>query len=488
MSNQISKLTPNALWENFYQLTQIPRPSKHEDQIRQFVADFGRSLGLETIQDEAGNVIIRKPATPGMENRKGAILQGHLDMVPQKNSDKEHDFTKDPIETLIDGEWVKANGTTLGADNGIGVAAAMAVLASTELVHGPIEALFTATEETGMDGAIGLQAGILKGDILINMDSEDEGELYVGCAGGEDANICFNYTDVPVPAESIGYKLNVTGLKGGHSGLDIILGRGNANKIFFRLLKEAHKVCGLRLASINGGSLRNAIPREAFGIVTVPYENADKLVGLMAGLTSVIKRELMATEPTLKIEFTKTEMPSSLIDEKTQINLTHAVVACPNGVIRMSDSMPGLVETSTNLAIVKSDKETKTIKIACLMRSSVDSAKTELGSRMDSVFTLAGAEVSLTGAYPGWKPNMDSAILGTMQQVYQAKYGRIPEIKAIHAGLECGILGGTYPNWDMISFGPTIRFPHSPDEKVNIESVVKFWDFLVETLKNIPAK
>lgn len=488
MSNEISKLTPVEVWENFYQLTRIPRPSHHEEQIRKFIADFGASLGLETIQDKAGNVIVRKPATAGMEKRKGVILQGHLDMVPQKNSDKAHDFANDPIETIVDGEWVKANGTTLGADNGIGVAAAMAVLASKDLAHGPIEALFTATEETGMDGAIGLKSGILRGDILINMDSEDEGELYVGCAGGEDANAQFKFTEVPVPAESISFKLNVTGLKGGHSGLDINLGRGNANKIFFRLLKESHKTCGVRLASINGGNLRNAIPREAFGIITVPYETADKLVGQIAGLTNIIKRELSATEPTLKIELSKTEMPAFLIDEKTQINLTHAIVACPNGAMRMSDSMPGLVETSTNLAIVKSDNATKTIDIACLMRSSVDSARTQLGSRMDSVFTLAGAEVKMKGGYPGWKPNMESPILKTMQNVYQAKFGRVPEIKAIHAGLECGILGGTYPNWDMISFGPTIRFPHSPDEKVNIESVGKFWDFLVETLKNIPAK
>ena len=488
MSNEISKLTPNEVWENFHAITRIPRPSHHEEQIRQFIADFGKELGLETIQDKIGNVIIRKPASAGMEKHKGVILQGHLDMVPQKNSDKDHDFTKDPIETIIDGEWVRANGTTLGADNGIGVAAAMAVLASKNLVHGPIEALFTATEETGMDGAIGLKSGLLKGDILINMDSEDEGELYVGCAGGEDANVLFNYTPVPVPAESIAFRLNITGLKGGHSGLDIVLGRGNANKIFFRVMKEAYKVCGLRLASFNGGNLRNAIPREAFGIVTVPYAKADKLVGLLAGLTTIIKRELSATEPTLKIELSKTEMPSMLIDEQTQINLTHAIVACPNGVIRMSDSMPGLVETSTNLAIVKSDSDAKTINIACLMRSSVDTARAELGSRMDSVFSLAGAKVTLAGGYPGWKPNMESPILKTMQGVYQSKFGRIPEIKAIHAGLECGILGGTYPSWDMISFGPTIRFPHSPDEKVNIESVSKFWDFLVETLKSIPVK
>lgn len=488
MSNEITKLTPTQVWENFYKLTRIPRPSYHEEEVRHFIANFGKGLGLETIQDEAGNVIVRKPATAGMENRKGVILQGHLDMVPQKNSDKNHDFTKDPIETIIDGEWVKANGTTLGSDNGIGVAAAMAVLASKDLAHGPIEALFTATEETGMDGANGIQPGILRGDILLNMDSEDEGELYVGCAGGEDASIQFIFKEVAVPTDSIAFRLNVTGLKGGHSGLDIALGRGNANKIFFRLLKEMHKTCAVRLASIQGGNLRNAIPREAFGVITVPYENADKLVGQVAGLTSIIKRELAVTEPTLKIELSKMDMPASVIDLETQVNLTHAIVACPNGVIRMSDSMPGLVETSTNLAIVVSDNDSNTIEVACLMRSSVDSARAELGSRMDSVFTLAGAEVTLKGGYPGWKPDMDSPILKTMQQVYQSKFGRIPEIKAIHAGLECGILGGKYPNWDMISFGPTIRFPHSPDEKVNIESVSKFWDFLVETLKNIPAK
>jgi len=488
MNNEISKLNPVELWENFYQLTRIPRPSHHEEQIRKYLVDFGKGLGLETVQDKSGNVIIRKPATPGMEKCKGVILQGHLDMVPQKNSDKDHDFAKDPIETIIDGEWVRANGTTLGSDNGIGVAAAMAVLASKDLAHGPVEGLFTATEETGMDGAIGLEAGWLKGSILINMDSEDEGELYVGCAGGEDANVKFNYTEVPVPADSIGFKLNVTGLKGGHSGVDIHLGRGNSNKIFFRILKEAYKVCGMRLSSINGGSLRNAIPRETFGIVTVPYATADKLVGLVAGMTNVIKRELSVTEPTIKIELSKTEMPVSLVDEKTQISLTHAIVACPNGVIRMSDTMAGLVETSTNLAIVKSDSEAKTISIACLMRSSVDSARAQLGSRMDSVFTLAGAEVKLAGGYPGWKPNMESPILKLMLKIYENKFGCIPEIRAIHAGLECGILGGTYPNWDMISLGPTIRFPHSPDEKVNIESVSKFWDFLIETLKNIPSK
>ncbi len=488
MSKDIRTLEPKALWENFYQLTQIPRPSNHEEKIQDFMFNFGKSLGLETIKDEVGNIIIRKPATPGMEDRKGVIFQGHLDMVPQKNSDKVHDFVNDPIEAYIDGEWVTANGTTLGADNGIGVATTMSILASKDIQHGSVEALFTATEETGMDGAEGLKPGVIHGDILLNTDSEDEGELYVGCAGGEDANIEFSYAEEAVPAGSVAFNLNVTGLKGGHSGMDIILGRGNANKTFFRILKGANKQFGVRLASINGGSLRNAIPREAFGVLTVAADKADALKAFVAEITATIKAELAATEPNLKIELVSAELPASLIDEKTQVNLTHGIMVCPNGVIRMSDSMAGLVETSTNLAIVKSDTETKTIKAGCLMRSSVDTAKEELASRIESAFVLAGAKVTFTGSYPGWKPNMESPILKTMQNVYQAKYGKIPEIKAIHAGLECGILGGAYPNWDMISFGPTIRFPHSPDEKVNIASVQKFWDFTLETLKNIPKK
>ena len=332
------------------------------------------------------------------------------------------------------------------------------------------------------------KAGVLQGDILLNTDSEDEGELYVGCAGGEDANMKFSYTEVSVPAGSVAFKLDVTGLKGGHSGMDIILQRGNANKVFFRLLNQAYGQAGARLASIDGGSLRNAIPREAFGLIVVAPNKVAELKKVLASEFTLITNELSATEPEMKMSLTETELPAALIDETTQLNLTRSVMACPNGVIRMSDSMAGLVETSTNLAIVKSDAASQTIVLASLMRSSVDSAKEDLAQRLAAVFTLAGAEVKMTGAYPGWKPNMDSPILKTMQSVYQAKYGKVPEIKAIHAGLECGILGGTYPNWDMISFGPTIRFPHSPDEKVNIATVAKFWDFLVETLKNIPAK
>jgi dipeptidase D len=486
MNKDILNLEPKELWKNFYSLTEIPRPSKKEDKIREFVANFGKNLGLDTMVDEVGNVIIRKPATPGMENRKGVILQGHLDMVPQKNSDKVHDFEKDPIETIIDGEWVRANGTTLGADNGMGVAATMAVLESKTLAHGPIEALFTSDEETGMTGANGLKPGILKGDILINMDSEDEGELYIGCAGGTNGNFRFAYSEVAVLSGHIAFKISVTGMKGGHSGVDIHLGRGNANKVMNRFFWHAAHKHGLRLASIDGGSLRNAIPREAFAVITIPAQNKDGFLKCLEEFTLTVRKELSAVEPDLKIEALPVETPATLIDEKTQHNLFYAVYACPNGVIRMSNEMAGLVETSTNLAIVKS--ENGTIRIQCLLRSSVDSAKTDLEQMMHSVFELAGAEIVFDGQYPGWKPNPASPILKTMQDIYNNKFGKIPEIKAIHAGLECGILGGAYPNWDMISFGPTIRFPHSPDEKVNIATVRKFYDFLVETLKQIPAR
>lgn len=486
MSKELLSLEPKLLWENFYQLTTIPRPSKKEGNAVKFVELVGKSLNLETITDKVGNVIIRKPATPGYENRKGIILQSHLDMVPQKNSDKQHDFEKDPIQAFIEDGWVKARGTTLGADNGIGVAATLAVLQSTDLVHGPIEALFTIDEETGMTGANNLQPGILKGDILINMDSEDEGELYVGCAGGTNANIRFTYKDEPVPANYVAYRISVTGLKGGHSGLDINLGRANANKLMFRFLKYAVANIGLRLASIDGGSLRNAIPREAFAVVVVPEKATDELKEAIEDFFKIYKHEYGKVEPDLKFSAEKTSMPLHLMDEMTQDDLINAIQACPNGVVRMSTDMEGLVETSLNLAIVKS--ENHEVKALALLRSSVDSAKEDVESTLESIFRLAGAEIWFDGQYPGWKPNMASAILKTMQKVYNDKWGKVPEIKAIHAGLECGILGSAYPNWDMISFGPTIRYPHSPDEKVNIESVSLFWQFLVETLKSVPNK
>lgn len=486
MKNEISKLYPSDLWSNFYELTQIPRPSKHEAKVLEYIINFGKSQNLEVTTDKTGNIIIRKPATKGFEDRAGIILQGHVDMVPQKNSDKVHDFERDPLQLQIVDGWVKATGTTLGSDNGIGVAAAMAVLQSKTLQHGPIEALFTVDEETGMTGAFGLEPKLLKGSILINMDSEDEGELYVGCAGGTDANLEFNYNEVEVPKGMLSFKLSLTGLKGGHSGLDIVRGRGNANKLIFRFIKFAVSQLGVRLASINGGNMRNAIPREAFAILTVPTREVEVFKQTVTEFEDIFKNEYGKVEPTISFKAEPCEMPSTLIHEMIQDDLINAIQACPNGVIRMSDDVAGLVETSTNLSIVTSGQGK--IKVKCLIRSSVDTAKDDVESTIESVFLLAGARVKFDGQYPGWKPNVDSPILKIMKETYKNMYGKVPDVKAIHAGLECGILGAIYPKWDMISFGPNIRFPHSPDEKVEIESVGKFWDFLVEALKNAPLK
>ncbi|MDP4281559.1 MAG: aminoacyl-histidine dipeptidase [Bacteroidota bacterium] len=486
MSKDILNLEPKALWADFYALTQIPRPSKKEQKIQDFLYNFGKKLGLETIRDEVGNIIIRKPATPGMENRKGVIIQAHMDMVPQKNSDKVHDFEKDPLEPHIDGEWVKATGTTLGADDGMGVAAAMAILEAKDIHHGPIEALFTTDEETGMTGASGIKGGLLKGDILLNLDSEDEGELYIGCAGGTNATLVFTYKEEPVPQGVAAFKLAVSGMRGGHSGTNINLGRGNANKAITRILWQGARKYGLRLSDIEGGSLRNAIPREAFATVTIPVKEKDNFAKCVQKMADILKNELATVDPDLKVQLTPVDLPGFVMDEKTQNNLIAAIYGCPTGVMRMSDDMPGLVETSNNLAMVKS--ENGKITVLCLLRSSVDSAKLDLEYMIRNIFELAGAEANFDGQYPGWKPNTDSPILRLMLDIYKKLFGKLPEIKAIHAGLECGLLGGIYPNWDMISFGPTIKFAHSPDEKVNIETVNKFWIFLLETLKNVPNK
>jgi len=486
MSKEITNLYPEPLWKYFYGLTQIPRPSKHEAEVIQYTKDFGENLGLETIVDEVGNVIIKKPATPGMEDRQVIVLQGHLDMVPQANSDSNHDFEKDPISAYVEGEWVTADGTTLGADNGMGVAAAMAVLAADNIPHGPIEGLFTIDEETGMTGAFGLKPGVLDGDILINMDSEDEGELYVGCAGGTNANISFDFKAEEVSGSATAVKLGVKGLKGGHSGIDIPLERGNSNKILFRFIYETLETYGLKIGPIDGGSLRNAIPRESNITLVVPNNKVEELKKAYSDYTSIVQKELSSADPGLETSFEATVMPGSVMDNDSALRLIKGVYACPNGVIRMSMDMEGLVETSTNLAIIKTVGEV--VKIQCLIRSSVDSAREDLKNMFSCVFDLAGATIMFDGEYQGWKPNMDSSILKASQEVYNKLYGKIPEIKGIHAGLECGILGGAYPNWDMISLGPTIRFPHSPDEKVNIETVGKFWDFLVAILADAPLK
>ena len=484
--NDIRNLEPKQLWNYFHEITQIPRPSKKEKRIIEYMKEFGKKHNLETIVDKVGNVIIRKPAAKGMENRKGVIFQTHLDMVPQKNSDKKHDFEKDPIETIIEGEWVKANGTTLGSDNGIGVAATMAVLAAKNIVHGPIEALFTIDEETGMTGANGLKKGLLNGDILMNLDSEDEGELYVGCAGGIDVNIKKSYAEEKSPKGMVAYKIVAKGLKGGHSGVDIAMGRANSNKIMFRFMVHAESEFGIRLSEAAGGDLRNAIPRESYSILLLPEIKTKEFEKFIKGYEKMYRAEFIDTEPDLSFTFEKVAVPARVMNQGAQYRIIRALFVCPNGVQRMSQAMKGLVETSNNLAIVRIIGGK--FEAYNLTRSSVDSSKEATAWKIAAVFQLIGAEVTLTGGYPGWKPNMQSPILKTMSSVYESMYGKIPEIKAIHAGLECGILGGVYPNLDMISFGPTIRFPHSPGEKVNIESVGKFWDFLVDTLKNIPVK
>ena len=482
----IQELQPNGIWKNFHSLTQIPRPSKKEAKVIAFMKQWGEDHGLETMVDNCGNVIMRKPATPGMEGRKGVILQAHLDMVPQKNDGNPHDFENDPIETHIEDGWVKANGTTLGADDGLGAAAAMAVLEATDIEHGPVEALFTIDEETGMTGANLLKPGVLQGDILLNMDSETEGELYVGCAGGVDNIGTWTPKLEEVPAGMIAYRLFVKGLKGGHSGMDINLGRANANKVLNTMMLMAAEKYGLRMATIDGGSLRNAIPREAMAIVVVPEDNKAEFEAYAKEYEDIVKEEFEGIEPEMSILCEPAEMPQQVIDLTTQDNMFCAIARYPNGVIAMSNDFEGTTETSSNLATIK--MENGKIECVSLTRSLVDADKDKLAAQIRKNLTDNGAEAESTGDYPGWKPNPNSPILNTMKAVYKEKFGKEPKVMVIHAGLECGILGSKYPNWDMVSFGPTLVHPHSPDEALLIESVAPFWEFLVETLKNIPMK
>ncbi len=484
--SDIKNLEPKELWGYFSEICQIPHPSKKEHNMIEYVQNFGKSQGLETITDETGNVIIKKKASPGMENRKTVVLQAHLDMVPQKNSEKVHDFEKDPISAYVDGEWVTADGTTLGADNGIGIAAALAVLSSDDIKHGPVEALFTIDEETGMTGANNLKPGYLDAEILINMDSEDEGELYVGCAGGIDITAEKTYKEEPVPSGMKVYRVDAKGMKGGHSGIDIPLGRANANQVLFRFLMQAETDLNIKLAESAGGDLRNAIPREAYAVVGVSNEYVSDFEKLVKEYDSMYKDEYGDNEPDISLSCKETGKPSGFVPADEQYGIIRAVYGCLHGVLRMSTSMEGLVETSNNLAVVNVGKGK--FEALSLTRSSVDTAKDATAWKIAAIFQLMGAEIGLSGSYPGWKPNMKSPILKTMQEVYDKMFGKIPEIKAIHAGLECGIIAGAYPHLDMISFGPTIRYPHSPDEKVNIETVRKFWEFLIGTLEAIPEK
>ncbi len=484
MNRDFSGLKPALVWKHFVAMCAIPHPSHHEEKIRAYVKGELERMGYACTEDEAHNLYARKEATPGMENRKGIVIQAHLDMVPQKNNDKVFDFEKDPIDCYIDGEWVTADGTTLGADNGIGAAAILAVMEDNTLVHGPVEALFTATEETGMDGAFGLKGGLLQGDILLNLDSETEGELYVGCAGGMDANICFDYTEEAPAAGLKAVELTVKGLKGGHSGIQIVAQRANANKTLFRLLYKTE--IPVQVASVDGGGLRNAIPREAVATVLVPADKAAAFMEEVKAFEQLITKEYAGIEDDVQIFATEVALPEKCIPAALSEKLIRAIVACPDGAQKMSLAMAGLVQTSTNMARVVSDG--KQVKIQCLLRSSVRSEKEALGDQIKAVFDMAGATTELSGSYDGWNPNMQSPILKAMRESYQALYGKEPAVTAIHAGLECGIIGSNYPNLDMISFGPTICYPHSPDEKVEIASVEKFFDFLTHTLKNAPLK
>ena len=484
MSLEIESLSPAIVWRQFHQLTQIPRPSRQEAQVRDFLAGFGKARDLETLVDEVGNVIIRKPATEGREERPGVILQGHMDMVAQANTGSRHDFTRDPILTRVDGDWVKAEGTTLGADNGIGVAAILAVLESTDLVHGPLEALFTCNEESGMDGAFGLKPGLLQGKLLINTDAEDEGVLCIGCAGGANVNSRLRYRIVPIEKDWVAHRLSITGLRGGHSGVDIHRGRGNAVSLLFRLLKSAAVDFNLRIKSLDAGNLRNAIPREAFALVAVEPCNVPALKESFKRWHAVFSAELKHADPDIQVALESTETGlNGWMDQAAALRLIHAVCACPGGVIRMSDEMPGLVESSNNLAIVRAGEGE--FAIHNLVRSSVDSARDDVCGKLASLFTLAGAETDFDGHYPGWQPDLSSSILRLVRQTYRERFGGDAETGAIHAGLECGILAAAYPTVEMISFGPTIRYPHSPDERVDIASVGRFWELLVGVLEKV---
>ncbi|WP_178983914.1 aminoacyl-histidine dipeptidase [Winogradskyella helgolandensis] len=485
MSSEIRALEPKQLWNKFADLNAVPRPSKKEERVIQFMKDFGNNLGLETIEDEVGNVIIRKPASKGMEDRKAIVMQSHLDMVHQKNNDTVFNFDEQGIDMHIEGDWVKANGTTLGADNGLGVATIMAILESDTIAHPALEALFTIDEETGMTGAKGLKGGLLHGAILLNLDTEEDDEIGVGCAGGVDVTATRDYNEEETPEFKIGYTITVKGLQGGHSGMQIHEGLGNANKLMNRLLFDGFENFGLRISEIDGGSLRNAIPRESNAIVVIDAVHEDAFEAEMKEFSETLKVEFKTMEPDLEIVVSKTETPETIMDLGVQEGLTRALHAAWNGVYRMSPDIKDLVETSNNIArvIVKDGA----IKIGCLTRSSVESTKLDLANTLRAVFELTGCEVEFSGDYPGWAPNMDSDILKVMVPIYERlNNGEKPHVAACHAGLECGILGTNYPDMDMISFGPNIKGAHSPDERAQISSAQKYWEFVLEILKNIP--
>lgn len=481
----IKNLEPKELWSNFYLLTRCPRPSKHEEAVRDFLVQWAKEKKIDCRVDKVGNIIMTKPATKGMENRKTVVLQAHMDMVPQARAGKKHDFLKDPIETKIVDEWVYACDTTLGADDGLGVAAIMAVFESKKLKHGPLEALITTDEETGMTGAFGLKKGELKGEYLLNLDSETEGELYVGCAGGIDATLSVPYSTEKAPKDYVAYKLTLGGLKGGHSGMEINTGRANVNKLLFRHLRWVAE-CGLRLISVSGGNMRNAIPRDGEAVIAFPKQHEKCILKEFDKVAGWVKKELASVEPDFFMKYERVRLAPKVITDADTQKIINLMMVAPNGVIRMSRDMEGLVETSLNLAIVNTNGKNFTIQ--ALLRSSVDTAKEALAERLVCLAEMAGGSCKLSGAYPGWKPNMQSKLLKTMKATYKKLYKKEPAVVAIHAGLECGLLGGKYPDMEMISFGPTLQSPHSPDERANIPSSKKFYDYLVATLEAIPEK
>jgi dipeptidase D len=476
-------LEPLSLWKYFNEVLNIPRPSDHEEKIRNHLIHFAEVRGLPYETDHAGNLIIRKPSVPGWENHSGVCLQSHLDMVCEKNAGTGFDFLNDSIQCFVDGDWIKAKGTTLGADDGIGIAAQMAVLDAKDLVHGSLECLFTVGEETGLNGAFGLQQGFIKSDILLNLDSEDEGELFIGCAGGIDLTAWFDYLKEFVPEDHIAMKIGVKGLAGGHSGDDIHKGFGNANKILIRFLWEFSDDYNIRIHHFDGGNLRNAIAREAETIITLPEKHKKALIKAFLHFQEDVKYELIRTEPDMQMFFSDYPLPEWIIDEDCQCNLLNALYACPHGVLSWSQTIPGLVETSTNLAAVKFDLDR--IKVTTNQRSSIESAKRNMSNMVESVFLLAGAYTERSTGYPGWNPNPDSPVLKITEKVYRDLFDKVPLVKAVHAGLECGLFLEKYPAMDMISFGPTIKGAHSPDERLSITSTLKFWRLLVEVLKQI---
>lgn len=480
----IRTLEPERLWREFDAICQVPRPSKKEGRIIAYLQEFGRKHNLETRTDAAGNVLICKPATSGYENKPTVILQSHMDMVCEKNNDTVHDFETDPIRPVIDGEWVKATGTTLGADNGIGMAAELAILASDDLKHPALECLFTVDEETGLTGAFAIDSKLLKGQLLINLDSEDDGQFFIGCAGGVDTTVTFTYTPQPMPEGLYYFTVSVKGLLGGHSGGDIHRNRGNANKILNRFMWQIAKATDLRVASVSGGNLRNAIAREAAAVCAVPMDFKHELAVRLNTFAAEIEGELSVSDPGVKITIDSCSRPETMIDADTARRLIYSIYACPHGVIRMSDDMPGLVETSTNLAAVKMMSDNQ-ILITTSQRSSTESSKRDIACMVESVFTLAGAEATHGDGYPGWKPNPKSPIANIVAGTYEKLFGKKAEILAIHAGLECGLFLEKYPHLDMVSVGPTMQGVHSPDERLNIADTRKFWQLIIHVLENI---